>query len=169
MGLFDIFKKKEGPKALAKKAYENAVRLSGDSKAVRAVKVRVAVRASRVLDEIFDDGMRSLLGFDETVMIAVAGGEEPPDFPKAMPDTCYKKIQTPEGKVLGYVPFKYAEAFFSLGVQYQNKRISAKDAFDMAQDWADRMSTELKLSVYAVQPIEPLSWLRTEGQSGRSR
>ena len=26
MGLFDLFKKKEGPKALAKKAYENAVR-----------------------------------------------------------------------------------------------------------------------------------------------
>jgi len=43
MGLFDLFKKKEGPKALAKKAYENAVRLSGDSKAVRAVKVRVAM------------------------------------------------------------------------------------------------------------------------------
>ena len=45
MGLFDLFKKKEGPKALAKKAYENAVRLSGDSKAVRAVKV--AMRAVR--------------------------------------------------------------------------------------------------------------------------
>lgn len=112
MGLFDIFKKKEGPKALAKKAYENALRLSGDSKAVRAVKVRVAVRAAHVLDEIFDDGVRSLSGFDEAVMIAVAGGEEPTDFPKATPETCYKKIQTPEGKVFGYGPFKYAEAFF---------------------------------------------------------
>ena len=170
MGLFDFFKKKQGPKAQAKKAYENAVRLSGDSKAVRAVKVRVAVRASHVLDEIFDDGMRSLLNFDETVMIAVAGGEDPPDFPKATPETCYKKIQTPEGKLVGYVPFKYAEAFFSLGVQYQNKRISGKEAFELAQGLADRMSSELKLTAYAVQPIEPLSWLRSESQQGaRSR
>ncbi len=70
MGLFDLFKKKEGPKALAKKAYENAVRLSGDSKAVRAVKVRVAMRATAVLDDIFDDGVRSVVGYDEAVMIA---------------------------------------------------------------------------------------------------
>ena len=75
MGLFDVFKKKEGPKAQAKKAYENALRLSGESKAVRAVKVRVALRATHVLDEIFDEGVRSVLGYDEDVMIAVAGAE----------------------------------------------------------------------------------------------
>ncbi|MDP4607545.1 MAG: hypothetical protein NWS83_00315 [Burkholderiaceae bacterium] len=160
--MFDIFKKKEGPKALAKKAYESAVRLSGDAKAVRAVKVRVALRATHVIDAIFEDGVRSVLGYDEDVMIAVAGGEDPPSFPKASADTCYKKIETPEGKAVGYIPFKYADPIFSLGVQYQSRKISADQAFQTAQQVAQHMASELKLSAYSVQPIEPLSWLRRD-------
>ncbi|MFZ9990396.1 MAG: hypothetical protein ACO3FV_09285 [Burkholderiaceae bacterium] len=160
MGLFDLFKKKEGPKALAKKAYENAVRLSGDSKAVRAVKVRVAMRATAVLDDIFDDGVRSVVGYDEAVMIAVAGGEEPPPFPKATAETCYKKVQTPEGKSVGYVPLKYAESMFALGLQYQSGKITGDDAFHTAQAIGQQMANDLRLSAYAVQPIEPLNWMR---------
>jgi hypothetical protein len=160
MGFFDLFKKKEGPKALAKKAYENAIRLSGESKAVRAVKVRVAMRATHVLDEIFDEGVRSVVGFDEAVMVAVAGGDDPPPFPKATVETCYKKIQTPEGVALGFVPLKYAEGMFALGLQYQNGKISAEDAFFTAQAIGQQMANDLKLSAYAVQPIEPLNWLR---------
>ena len=169
MGLFDVFKKKEGPKAQAKKAYENALRLSGESKAVRAVKVRVALRATHVLDEIFDEGVRSVLGYDEDVMIAVAGGESPPPVPRASAETCYKKIQTSEGKAIGYVPMKYAETMFSLGVQFQKKKVSADEAFATAQQVGQHMATDLKLSAYAVQPIEPLSWMRNDGDQPAKR
>jgi len=93
-------------------------------------------------------------------MIAVAGGEEPPPFPKATAETCYKKVQTPEGKAVGYVPLKYAESMFALGLQYQSGKITGDDAFHTAQAVAQQMATDLRLSAYAVQPIEPLNWLR---------
>lgn len=159
-GFIDLFKKKEGPKALAKKAYEDAIRLTGESKAVRAVKVRVAMRATHVLDDIFDEGVRSMVGYDEALMIAVAGGDDLPPLPKADVQTCFKKIQTPEGVAIGFVPLKYAESMFALGLQYQNGKISADDAFETAQAIGQQMANDLQLSAYAVQPIEPLHWLR---------
>ena len=160
MGFFSFFNKKIGPKAQARKVYENAVRLTGSSKAVRAVKVRVALRCTDVLDQIFDEGMRKTIGFDEAVMIAVAGGEATPAPLKATMDTCYKTIETAEGRAVGYVPFKYAQRMYELGWGYQQKTVPPDDAFELAQLIAEEMATELRLSVYAVQPIEPLSWLR---------
>ena len=127
---------------------------------MRAVKVRVAMRCTDVLDQIFDEGMRKTIGFDEAVMIAVAGGEATPAPFKATMDTCYKTIETAEGRAVGYVPFKYAQRMYELGWGYQQKTVPPDDAFELAQLIAEEMATELRLSVYAVQPIEPLSWLR---------
>jgi len=49
---------------------------------------------------------------------------------------------------------------FALGLQYQNGKISADDAFQTAQAIGQQMANDLQLSAYAVQPIEPLHWLR---------
>ena len=61
---------------------------------------------------------------------------------------------------MGYVPLKYAESMFALGLQYQSGKITGDDAFHTAQAIGQQMANDLRLSAYAVQPIEPLNWLR---------
>jgi hypothetical protein len=58
---------------------------------------------------------------------------------------------------------------FSLGVQFQKKKVSADEAFATAQQVGQHMATDLKLSAYAVQPIEPLSWMRNDGDQPAKR
>ncbi len=44
---------------------------------------------------------------------------------------------------------------YELGWGYQQKTVPPDDAFELAQLIAEEMATELRLSAYAVQPIEP--------------
>ena len=109
MGLFTFFKKKPDEKKQARRIYANAVRLSGSAKAIRANKIVVALRAAQVMDKIFEEGQKKVLAYDEALMIALAGGEDPPGYSQAEPNDCFQEILTASGKVTAYVPFKYAQ------------------------------------------------------------
>ena len=160
MGVFTFFKKKPDPQLQARRIYANAVRLSGAAKAIRANKIVVALRAAQVMDKIFEEGQRKVLAYDESLMIALAGGEDPPSYPQAETSECFQEILTASGKVYAYVPFKYAQIMFMLGANHQSGRMSTDDVLEVARGVSDQIAEELKLSEYAVQPIDALSFLR---------
>jgi hypothetical protein len=164
MGLFTFFKKKPDEKKQARRIYANAVRLSGSAKAIRANKIVVALRAAQVMDKIFEEGQKKVLAYDEALMIALAGGEDPAGYPQAEPNDCFQEILTASGKVTAYVPFKYAQIMFMLGANHQSGRMSVDEVLEVAQGVGDQIAEELKLSEYAVQPIDPLSFLRDQSE-----
>ena len=52
-----------------------------------------------------------------------------------------------------------------LGANHQSGRMSVDEVFEVAQRVGDQIAEELKLSEYAVQPIDPLSFLRDQSES----
>ena len=160
MGLFTFFKKKPDPRPQARRIYANALRLSGVAKAIRANKIVVALRATQVMDKIFEEGQRKVLAYDDALMVALAGGEDPPNYPQAEANDCFQEILTASGKAYAYVPFKYAQIMFMLGANHQSGRMSTDAVPEIARGVSDQIVEELKLSEYAVQPIDALTFLR---------
>jgi hypothetical protein len=143
----------------AKSGFEKAVSSSGDSKELRALRIRVALRSKTGLDIIFRKAMKAIASHEEEVMIATAGGESPPPTPAANDETCFQTMSTVNGPVTIYIPLDFATRFFDLGVRYQQKEIDTQSALAEGQEIANELGTLLNLDQYLVQPITPLEFL----------
>jgi hypothetical protein len=143
----------------AKSGFEKAVSSSGDSKELRALRIRVALRSKTGLDIIFRKAMKAIASHEEEVMIATAGGESPPPTPAADHETCFQTMSTVNGPVTIYIPLDFATRFFDLGVRYQQKEIDTQSALAEGQEIANELGTLLNLDQYMVQPITPLEFL----------
>lgn len=149
----------EGKKSSAKKTFEQTVALDGDSREMRAIRIRQAVRIRVVMDKIFVAGTKAWSGYEESRMIAIAGGEDVPPPPVATDETCYQTVNTVNGQTMAYIPIDFALRVFELGVCYQKGEIDGLLAVNSCQDIANDLGDLLKLDLYAVQPILPLNFL----------
>lgn len=149
----------EGKKSSAKKTFEQTVALDGDSREMRALRIRQAVRIRVVMDKIFVAGTKAWAGYEESRMIAIAGGEDVPPAPTATDQTCYQTVNTVNGQTMAYIPIDFTLRVFELGVRYQKGEIDGLLAVNSCQDIANDLGDLLKLDLYAVQPILPLNFL----------
>ena len=151
---------------VAKDGFENASASSGDSKELRALRIRIALRSKTGLDIIFRKAMKAIAAYDEEVMIAMAGGENPPSIPVADSETCFQTMATVNGPVTIYIPLEFAARFFDLGVGYQKNEVDVQTAMTEGQEIANELGSLLNLDLYMVQPITPLEFLLTESVAG---
>ena len=150
----------------AKNGFEKAVSSSGDSRELRALRIRIALRSKTGLDIIFRAAMKAIASHEEEVMIATAGGEAPPPVPTADNETCFQTMATVNGPVTIYIPLEFASRFFELGIRYQQKKIDTHTALSEGQEIANELGTLLNLDQYMVQPITPLEFLLAENIVG---
>ncbi len=143
----------------AKNGFEKAVSSSGDSRELRALRIRIALRSKTGLDIIFRAAMKAIASHEEEVMIATAGGEAPPPMPTADNETCFQTMATVNGPVTIYIPLEFASRFFELGIRYQQKEVDTHTALSEGQEIANELGTLLNLDQYMVQPITPLEFL----------
>ena len=147
----------------AKQAYEQAVESEGDSREIRALRIRVALRCRAVLDKTFIGGAEKTAEHAEASMLAIAADEEKPPAPKP---SSFQTIKSVNGDILAYVPLPFAEEMFTIGAKYQLEEITAEQAIEFAQGVAERISEQLKLD----KPFEALNFLREqlseEGEGG---
>ena len=162
MALFDwmqIGDSDAAQKRTARKIFEQTVAAEGDSREKRALRVRQAVRIRVVMDKIFVAGTKAWAGYEESRMIAIAGGDDVPPAPAAKEETCYQTVNTVNGQTMAYVPIEFAAKVFELGVRYQKGEVDGMLAVNSCQDIANDLGDLLKLDLYAVQPILPLNFL----------
>jgi len=150
----------------AKNGFEKAVSSTGDSRELRALRIRIALRSKTGLDIIFRAAMKAIASHEEEVMIATAGGEAPPPMPTADNETCFQTMVTVNGPVTIYIPLEFASRFFELGIRYQQKEIDTHTALSEGQEIANELGTLLNLDQYMVQPITPLEFLLAENIVG---
>ena len=157
-----FFDQSEKQLAKAKSEFEYARDLQGDSREKRAVRVRTAMRCKLVLDKIFIEAAQMEAVFQEKSMIAAAAGENPPQKLEetAKESICYQVVKSINGHAIGYVPQPYAGEMAELGAQFEKSIINSRQAIEVAQKIADRLADELKMDLYLIQPIEPLSFMR---------
>lgn len=136
----------------AKAAFEQACLIKGDSREAQVARIRIALRCRAVLDKTFIEGAERSLDHAERCMIALVQGEERPPDPKA---SAFQKIKSINGEIDAYIPLEYAEEVFKIGAAYQLEQISARQAVELAQDVADRISSHLNLDV----PFEALGFM----------
>lgn len=148
-----------GKMSTARKIFEQTAATDGDSREKRALRVRQAVRIRVVMDKIFVAGTKAWAGYEESRMIAIAGGEDAPSPPAATEETCYQTVNTVNGQTMAYIPIDFATRVFEIGVGYQRGEIDGMDAVNSCQDIANNLGDLLKLDLYAVQPILPLNFL----------
>ena len=162
MALFDwmqIGDSDAAQKRTARKIFEQTVAAEGDSREKRALRVRQAVRIRVVMDKIFVAGTKAWAGYEESRMIAIAGGDDVPPAPAAKEETCYQTVNTVYGQTMAYIPIEFAAKVFELGVRYQKGEVDGMVAVNSCQDIANDLGDLLKLDLYAVQPILPLNFL----------
>lgn len=162
MALFDwmqIGDSDAAQKRTARKIFEQTVAAEGDSREKRALRVRQAVRIRVVMDKIFVAGTKAWAGYEESRMIAIAGGDDVPPAPAAKEETCYQTVNTVNGQTMAYIPIEFAAKVFELGVRYQKGEVDGMVAVNSCQDIANDLGDLLKLDLYAVQPILPLNFL----------
>ena len=136
----------------AKAAFEQACLIKGDSREAQVARIRIALRCRAVLDKTFVEGAERSLDHAERCMIALVQGEERPPDPKA---SAFQKIKSINGEIDAYIPLEYAEEVFKIAAAYQLEQISARQAVELAQDVADRISSHLNLDV----PFEALGFM----------
>lgn len=146
----------------ARSAFEAARSLEGDSREIRAVRIRAALRCRQVLDKIFLEAARSAAVYAEESMIALAGGEARPPKPDADDAICFQTIKTLNGPVLAWIPRPYADEMFQVGARFERGEIDIKKAIELGQAVANKLADELKCDLYYVQPIEVLGFLREQ-------
>ena len=157
----NFFDQSEKQLAKAKSEFEYARDLQGDSREKRAVRVRAAMRCKLVLDKIFIEAAQMEAVFQEKSMIAAAAGENTQKLEETAKESiCYQVVKSLNGHAIGYVPQPYAGEMAELGAQFEKSIINSRQAIEVAQKIADRLADELKMDLYLIQPIEPLSFMR---------
>lgn len=156
-----FFDQSEKQLAKAKSEFEYARDLQGDSREKRAVRVRTAMRCKLVLDKIFIEAAQMEAVFQEKSMIAAAAGENTQKLEETAKESiCYQVVKSLNGHAIGYVPQPYAGEMAELGAQFEKSIINSRQAIEVAEKIGDRLADELKMDLYLIQPIDPLSFMR---------
>ena len=129
-------------KQTAKKEFERAVALTGDSRKEDAYRMRIALRARGQIDKLFVEAASKTAKYNDVVMLNIAQGRASPEPPKA---SQYMKLMTASGEVWSYLPEEYADLIFKYGMQYQCVQISGPKAIDNVQKISDAVGMELKI------------------------
>ena len=156
-----FFDQSEKQLAKAKSEFEYARDLQGDSREKRAVRVRTAMRCKLVLDKIFIEAAQMEAVFQEESMIAAAAGENTQKLEETAKESiCYQVVKSLNGHAIGYVPQPYDGEMAELGAQFEKSIVNSRQAIEVAEKIGDRLADELKMDLYLIQPIEPLSFMR---------
>ncbi len=139
----------------AKKDYEKAVALKGDSRKEDAYRMRIGLRARGHIDKLFVEAAQKAEKFNDIAMIHIAQGKPAPKPPKP-PN--FMKLLTASGEVWSYLPEEYSVLVFKYGMLYQGMNMSGPKAILQVQKIVDSITTELKLP----NPLVTLEFLRTQ-------
>ena len=139
----------------ARKAYEKAVGLKGDTRKEHAYRLRIGLRARSHIDKLFVDGAKKAEKYNETVMLNISQGKNAPAAPTTNE---YMKLVSASGVVWSYLPEEYAQLVFKYGMQYQSVAITGPKAIDCVQKVSNAVAVELKLD----KPLIALEFLREQ-------
>ena len=139
----------------ARKAYDQAVGLKGDTRKEHAYRMRIGLRARSHIDKLFVDGAKKAEKYNETVMLNISQGKKAPAAPTTNE---YMKLVSASGLVWSYLPEEYAQLVFKYGMQYQSVAITGLKAIDCVQKVSNAVATELKLD----KPLTALEFLREQ-------
>ena len=142
-------------KATAKKEYDKAVALKGDTRKEDAYRMRIALRARGHIDKLFVEAAQKAEKFNEIAMMCVAEGKPTPEPPKP---SSFMKLVTASGEVWSYLPDDYAAIVFKYGMLYQGMNMSGPKAIALVQKISDAIGLELHLE----QPLVALEFLRVQ-------
>jgi hypothetical protein len=139
----------------ARKEYDKAVALKGDTRKEHAYRMRIALRARSHIDKLFVNGATKAEKYNETVMLNISQGKPAPAAPTTSE---YTKLMTASGEVWSYIPEEYAQLVFKYGMQYQSVEITGPKAIDSVQKISDAVAIELKLD----KPLIAVEFLREQ-------
>ena len=139
----------------ARKEYDKAVGLKGDTRKEHAYRMRIGLRARSHIDKLFVDGAKKAEKYNETVMLNISQGKKAPAAPTT---TEYMKLVSASGEVWSYLPEQYAQLVFKYGMQYQSVAITGPKAINCVQKVSNAVAIELKLD----KPLIALEFLREQ-------
>ena len=139
----------------ARKEYDKAVALKGDSRKELAYRMRIGLRARSHMDKLFIEGATKAESYNETVMLNISQGKKAPELPVTSE---YMKLMTSSGEVWSYLPDEYAQLVFKYGMQYQGVEITGPKAIDSTQKISNAIAIDLKLE----KPLVALEFLREQ-------
>ena len=139
----------------ARKDYDKAVGLKGDTRKEHAYRMRIGLRARSHIDKLFVDGAKKAEKYNETVMLNISQGKKAPAAPTTNE---YMKLVSASGEVWSYLPEEYAQLVFKYGMQYQSVAITGPKAISCVQKVSDAVAIELKLD----KPLIALEFLREQ-------
>ncbi len=139
----------------ARKEYDKAVGLKGDTRKEHAYRMRIGLRARSHIDKLFVDGAKKKEKYNETVMLNISQGKKAPAAPTTNE---YMKLVSASGEVWSYIPEEYAQLVFKYGMQYQSVEITGPKAIDCVQKVSNAVAIELKLD----KPLIALEFLREQ-------
>ena len=139
----------------ARKEYEKAVGLKGDTRKEHAYRMRIGLRTRSHIDKLFVDGAKKAEKYNETVMLNISQGKKAPAAPTTNE---YMKLVSASGEVWSYLPEEYAQLVFKYGMQYQSVAITGPKAIDCVQKVSNAVAIELKLD----KPLIALEFLREQ-------
>ena len=139
----------------ARKEYDKAVGLKGDTRKEHAYRMRIGLRARSHMDKLFVDGAAKAEKYNETVMLNISQGKKAPAEPTTSE---YMKLVSASGEVWSYLPEEYAQLVFKYGMQYQSVEITGPKAIDCVQKISNAVAIELKLD----KPLVALEFLREQ-------
>jgi hypothetical protein len=142
-------------KQSARKEYEKAVSLKGESRKELAYRMRIGLRARSHTDKLFIEGATKAESYNETVMLNISQGKKVPELPVTSE---YMKLMSASGEVWSYLPDEYAKLVFKYGMQYQGVEITGPKAIDCVQKISNAIAIELKLE----KPLVTLEFLREQ-------
>ena len=138
----------------AKKDYDKAVALKGDSRKEDAYRMRIGLRVRGHIDKLFVEAAQKAERFNDIAMIHIAQGKPAPEPPRP-PN--FMRLLTASGEVWSYLPEEYSLLVFKYGMLYQGMNLSGPKAILQVQRVVDAIATELKLP----NSLVALEFLRT--------
>ena len=142
-------------KATAKKEFNKAVSLKGDSRKEVVYRMRIALRARGHIDKLFVEAAQKAEKFNDIAMMCIAEGKPAPEPPKP---SNFMKLVTASGEVWSYLPDEYASIAFKYGMLYQGMNVSGPKAIAQVQKISDAIGIELRLE----NPLIALDFLRVQ-------
>jgi hypothetical protein len=139
----------------AKKDYDKAVALKGDSRKEDAYRMRIGLRVRGHIDKLFVEAAQKAERFNDIAMIHIAQGKPAPEPPRP-PN--FMRLLTASGEVWSYLPEEYSLLVFKYGMLYQGMNLSGPKAILQVQRVVDAIATELKLP----NSLVALEFLRTQ-------
>ena len=134
----------------ARDFFDTAPKLKGDPRAIRKLKALLGARTTAFIDTTFIEGAEVMRKWQER-------HPDEPYKPSSL-SPAYKQIKTVGGIVTVYLPQKYTNIIFDLGLRYQSARLTKNAVLEIADESCSEITSLLGLD----NPILPLAFLRSE-------